>query len=207
MYLLLFLRPSSSFLRLLPRLPVTSILPFIFPSITCRRRQFLRSVWPSDVTTAVWTAAVLRCGQQTEKLPHFYFSWLIAFQKQTGILAKISGIVSLILRIEAWLNIQWIRVSHVAARGQHTAGTAENRNWLTAEGSPRPSSRRGTQQLVVWLTWLVYRVFVLLPEQWPLYPRCQLYRTLGGPHDPSGKVRKISSPTEFEPRTLPARSK
>ena len=41
-YPLLSLRSSSSFLRLLPRLPVTSILPFIFPSITRCRRQFLR---------------------------------------------------------------------------------------------------------------------------------------------------------------------
>jgi len=39
-YLLLFLRSSSSFLRLLSRLPVTSIPPFAFPSITRRRKQF-----------------------------------------------------------------------------------------------------------------------------------------------------------------------
>ena len=37
-YPLLSLRSSSSFLCLLPRL-VTSICPFIFPSITCFRRQ------------------------------------------------------------------------------------------------------------------------------------------------------------------------
>jgi hypothetical protein len=43
-YPLLSLRSSSSFLRLLPRLPVTSIPPLIFPSITCRRRQFLRKM-------------------------------------------------------------------------------------------------------------------------------------------------------------------
>ena len=36
----------SSFLRLLPHLLVTSICPFIFPSITCCRRQFLRKMWP-----------------------------------------------------------------------------------------------------------------------------------------------------------------
>ena len=41
-YPLLSLRSSSSFLRLLPRLLATSISPFIFPSITCFRRQFLR---------------------------------------------------------------------------------------------------------------------------------------------------------------------
>jgi len=45
-YPLLSLRSSSSFLRLLPRLPVTSIPPFIFPSITRCRRQFLRKTWP-----------------------------------------------------------------------------------------------------------------------------------------------------------------
>ena len=45
-YSLLSLRSSSSFLRLLPRLLVTSISPFIFPSITCFRRQFLRKMWP-----------------------------------------------------------------------------------------------------------------------------------------------------------------
>ena len=45
-YPLFSLRSSSSFLRLLPRLPVTSIPPFIFPSITRCRRQFLRKMWP-----------------------------------------------------------------------------------------------------------------------------------------------------------------
>ena len=40
------LRSFSSFLRLLPLLPVTSIPPFIFPSITRSRRQFLRKMWP-----------------------------------------------------------------------------------------------------------------------------------------------------------------
>jgi hypothetical protein len=45
-YPLLSLRSSSSFLRLLPSLLVTSICPFIFPSVTCYRRQFLRKMWP-----------------------------------------------------------------------------------------------------------------------------------------------------------------
>jgi len=45
-YPLLSLRSSSSFLRLLPRLPVTSIPPFIFPSVTRCRKQFLRKMWP-----------------------------------------------------------------------------------------------------------------------------------------------------------------
>jgi hypothetical protein len=45
-YPLLFLRSSSSFLCLLPRLSLTSIPPFIFLSITRCRKQFLRKMWP-----------------------------------------------------------------------------------------------------------------------------------------------------------------
>jgi hypothetical protein len=48
-YPLLSLRSSSSFLRLLPRLHVTSIAPCIFPSITCRRRQFLCKIWTTQL--------------------------------------------------------------------------------------------------------------------------------------------------------------
>jgi len=45
-YPLLSLRSSNSFLRLLPCLPVTSIRPCIFPSVTRYRRQFRRKMWP-----------------------------------------------------------------------------------------------------------------------------------------------------------------
>ena len=45
-YPALSLSSSSSFLRLLPRLLVTSICPFIFPSIICFTRQFPRKMWP-----------------------------------------------------------------------------------------------------------------------------------------------------------------
>ena len=43
-YPLLSLRSFNSFLRLLPRLLATSISPYIFPSITYFRRQFLRKM-------------------------------------------------------------------------------------------------------------------------------------------------------------------
>ena len=43
--ILFSLRPSSSFLRLLPRRTVTSILPSTFSSITCFRRKFLRKIY------------------------------------------------------------------------------------------------------------------------------------------------------------------
>ena len=50
-YPLLFLRLSSSCLRLLPRLSVTSIVPSMFLSITCFGRQFLRKMWPIQLTS------------------------------------------------------------------------------------------------------------------------------------------------------------
>ena len=58
-YPLLILRSSSSFLRLLPRLLVTCICPFIFPSITCCRRQFLRKMWPICNTYCFSTATMV----------------------------------------------------------------------------------------------------------------------------------------------------
>ena len=45
-YPLVSLTSSSIWLRLLPRPPVTYILPSIFPSATCLKMQFLRKVWP-----------------------------------------------------------------------------------------------------------------------------------------------------------------
>ena len=45
-YHLLSLRSSGSCLLGLPLLPVTSILPSIFRSVTCFRRQFPRKMWP-----------------------------------------------------------------------------------------------------------------------------------------------------------------
>jgi hypothetical protein len=42
----LFVGSSNKCLCLLPRLPITSVLPSIFPSITCLRAHFLRKMWP-----------------------------------------------------------------------------------------------------------------------------------------------------------------
>jgi hypothetical protein len=36
----------------------------------------------------------------------------------------------------------------------------------------------------------------------PGYTRCPSYRRLGGPQSPSGRVRKISPPPGFDPRTV-----
>jgi len=49
------LMSSNSFLLLLPRLPAPSSLPFIFPSITCFRKQFLRKMRPIQLTFFLFT--------------------------------------------------------------------------------------------------------------------------------------------------------
>jgi len=48
--ILFSLRSCSSWLRLLPRLPVTSIFPSILSSLTWFRRQFLGKAWPVWLT-------------------------------------------------------------------------------------------------------------------------------------------------------------
>ena len=49
------LRSSTSCLRLFPRLPVTSILPSIHPSVICYRRQFIRNMWPPHFALPIFT--------------------------------------------------------------------------------------------------------------------------------------------------------
>ena len=58
----LFLKDISCCLRLLPRLPVSSILLSISPSITCFRKQFLRNVTNPVILPAlyfVWNITLL----------------------------------------------------------------------------------------------------------------------------------------------------
>jgi hypothetical protein len=55
-YPLLSPRSSSRFLRLLPRLLLTSIRPCNFPSITSFRRQFLRKIWPIQLVSRFITS-------------------------------------------------------------------------------------------------------------------------------------------------------
>jgi len=45
-----YLRSSRTCLRLLPRLPVTYVFSYIFPLITCLRRQSVRRIWPIHLT-------------------------------------------------------------------------------------------------------------------------------------------------------------
>ena len=71
-YPLLSLRSSSNFLRLLPCLLVTSICPFIFPSITCFRRQFLRKMWPIQLAFR-FIISCRKCVTDPSKFSFSYF--------------------------------------------------------------------------------------------------------------------------------------
>ena len=72
-YPVLSLRSPSSFLRLLPRLLVTSTWFFIFPSITFCRRQFLRKMWPIQLAFRfLISCRIFLCTYRTIKtVPHF----------------------------------------------------------------------------------------------------------------------------------------
>jgi hypothetical protein len=75
----------SSFLRLLPRLPVTSIPPFIFPSVTCRRRQFLRKVWPIQLVFRLLISCIIFLCFLTLLLrfSHYRSNWSQSFSSTT----------------------------------------------------------------------------------------------------------------------------
>jgi hypothetical protein len=60
----------------------------------------------------VSTAAVLRCGKQMEKLPHYNFSWTVSLSK-TGLSLEESMDLSrdrLILELELELELNYQRV-------------------------------------------------------------------------------------------------
>ena len=62
---IVFLRSSSSWLRLLRRLLVTFIIPFIFPSIKCSRRQFVRKLWPIQLAFLHFTLCMILLSSLT----------------------------------------------------------------------------------------------------------------------------------------------
>ena len=65
------LRSSSSFLRLLSRLPVTSILPSVFPSIAWFMRQFPPKMWPILLAFVLLSVGCSSPSRLDVTLPHF----------------------------------------------------------------------------------------------------------------------------------------
>jgi len=98
-YLLFSLRSLSSCLRLLPRLPVTSILPSIFPSVTCFRRQLRGTIWPIQfaflllIVCRIFLSSLTLCNTSS------FLTWLIQLNFSILIehhISKISGISDLL---------------------------------------------------------------------------------------------------------------
>jgi len=76
-YPLLSLRSSNSFLCLLSCLPVTSIPPCIFPSITRFRRQFLRKMWPIQFAFRLRISCRIFLCSLTLSNTSSFLTWLV----------------------------------------------------------------------------------------------------------------------------------
>ena len=116
-YPLLSLKSSSSFLRLLPRLLVTSISLFIFPSITCFRRQFVRKMWPIQLAFRfLISCRIFLCSltlSNTSSFSHDWSNWSspsfssTTFQNFPGIsdLLPETSKVNCIMWKNVWCNL------------------------------------------------------------------------------------------------------
>ena len=80
-YPLLSLKSSSSFLRLLPRLSVTSILPFIYPSTTGCRRQFLRKTLPIQLAFRLLISCRMNIYKYKRVEKEFHWFGLLQYVK------------------------------------------------------------------------------------------------------------------------------
>jgi hypothetical protein len=103
-YPLFCLDSSNSCSHLLPRLPVTSILPPVFPSIMCFRRHFLRHMWPIQLpqpslvvlyveySSPPWLYVMISIPYKhhTSKLPRYFWSTFeeSKFQHHTKLCSK-----------------------------------------------------------------------------------------------------------------------
>jgi hypothetical protein len=76
-YPLLSLGSSSSFLRLLPLLPFTSIHPITFPSITCCRNQFLRKMWPIELAFRFLISSTIFLCSSTVSDTSSFLTWSV----------------------------------------------------------------------------------------------------------------------------------
>jgi hypothetical protein len=72
----LSVRTSGSCVRLLPRLPVSSILPSTSPSITCLKMQFLREMSPKQLVLSLYDSSP---PWHCVILLHFWFQTSAAF--------------------------------------------------------------------------------------------------------------------------------
>ena len=101
-YPLLSLRSSNSFLRLLPHLLVTSISPFIFPSITCFRMQFLRKMWPIQLAFRFLISCRIFLYSLTLSNTSSFLTWLV--QLIFSILLYSQEIYLVFISLRGWVD-------------------------------------------------------------------------------------------------------
>jgi hypothetical protein len=70
-------RSSSSCFRLLPPLPVTYIFTFIIPSTKCFRRQFLRKMWPIQLSFIPFIVCRKLFSSLNHRNTSSFLTWLV----------------------------------------------------------------------------------------------------------------------------------
>ena len=104
-YPLLSLRSSSSFSCLLPRLLVTSICPFIFPSITCCRRQFLRKMWPIQLAFHFLISCRIFLCSLTPSNTSSFLTWSVQLIFSILLQHHISKLFTSYETISSWMTL------------------------------------------------------------------------------------------------------
>jgi hypothetical protein len=102
---LVSLRSSRSYLRLLPRLPVTSI----FPLITCFRRQFLCKIWPIQLALLIFVVCRMFLFSLTRGNTASLFTWLVQLIFSSTTFQNFSGISDLLSKVSMFLHYTKLR--------------------------------------------------------------------------------------------------
>ena len=125
------LKLCSSFLRLLPLIPVTSNFPFIFPSVTCFRRQPLRKIWSVQVAFLLFTVC------------RTIFSCLTLCNTSSFLTRSVQQIVSILLQHHiSKLSTYSISFSEVSKFQHRTKLCSKSGNLLVSYSNLSPFCRR-----------------------------------------------------------------
>ena len=136
-YPLLSLRSFNSFLRFLPCLPVTSIPPCIFPSMTRCRRQFLRTMWPIYFAFRLRISCRIFLCSLTLSNTSSFLTWSVQL------------IFSILLQHQIQLyRLIYFSLSDLHVSGDVCARHQEHLTVFTVSGSVYPSCC----QLVSWMS-------------------------------------------------------
>jgi hypothetical protein len=154
--------------------------------------HYMLLMWPS--LSKIISSVITATGWQPICSKQFFF-----FFGKTFIEHKMCFWLPLLILSETFLILrrEWDTIINIhKGKGE---GKANPRTGLEGpEGEPRYSFTLSLTSVLDGVRWSTSRTAALPPgNSW--YP---LYRRLGGPQDRSGRVRKISLPPGFDPRTF-----